>query len=106
MYTNTFGQLCIVIYRNSPAVHRPGKLIDIKTVKKLKLKITYWRQLIGYLTLIGLSEGKDLSRIDEIGIYFSRYGEIWTYPVSKIYNSSNFNKFKEWFYEEVIKENN
>jgi len=74
-------------------------LIDIKTVKDLKLKREYWRQLIGYLVLADLAEDEwiDLPEMSQIGIYYSRHGELWSYPAAKVYEHENYDQFKAYF---------
>ncbi|MGE3465685.1 MAG: hypothetical protein AB7J13_02025 [Pyrinomonadaceae bacterium] len=79
-------------------------LIDIKTTKLLTLKRSDLNQLICYyvLSLIGgISERVSGERIKRIGIYFSRYGLLWTSDLSELGDSKKFEGFKEWLIKYV-----
>ncbi len=54
-----------------------NRLIDIKTTKHFRLPLDYWAQIVGYLVL-ARRKGIKLNRV---GIYFSRYGKLWTVDV-------------------------
>ena len=75
-------------------------LIDIKTVKNLKVDRSIFNQLIGYYTLyrIGGIRGMPSSnQINKLGVYFSRHGYLHTYQVEDIINESTYLDFIEWF---------
>lgn len=76
-------------------------LIDIKTTKHLKLQRDYLNQLICYyvLSLMGGVNGKEKCMpIKRIGIYFARYGELWTVPLSDLGHTDQFHDFKNWLF--------
>lgn len=63
-----------------------GTLVDIKTVKELKLKLSDCDQLAGYYLLSrigGLDGNLDAEPIDRLGIYFSRFGQLWTISIEE-----------------------
>ena len=66
-------------------------LIDIKTVKYLKLSRPDFNQLIGYYILY------------KIGIYFSRYGYLHIINLVDVINNNTFPEFIERFKEEAMK---
>ena len=75
-------------------------IIDIRTVKDLKVTRRFYNQIIGYYILltIGRIKGLDSSRrIAKIGFYFSRYGILYTIPSSTIENIPHLDSFIEWF---------
>lgn len=75
-------------------------LIDIKTTVNLKLSREYFNQLICYyiLSLIGgINENHEEKSIENIGIYFSRHGILWTIPISELGDSQKFESFRKWF---------
>jgi len=74
-------------------------LIDIKTTKHLEIDRAHINQLLCYYlaSLIGGVNGKPPEHpIKNIGIYFSRYGVLWTIPLWKFGNDFQFHKFKGW----------
>jgi len=90
-----------------------GLLLDIKTTKKLRLNISYWRKLVAYATfwkasneMRGLFEEVNTSvpAVDSVGIYYSRYGLIWEVPTERIYTKDKYKKFQDWFLNNAIEE--
>jgi hypothetical protein len=73
-------------------------LIDIKTTQSGKLDIGQFHQLIGYYILnhIGAISGKHDIRINRLGVYYSRYGELLTFP-SAILRNDRFPQLVDWF---------
>lgn len=83
-----------------------NKLIDLKTTINPRFKVLYWRQLVGYLALIDvhidrndLIQGVGISKIDKIGIYFSRNSQIREFDASRIYDDRRFRELKEYILE-------
>lgn len=72
-------------------------LIDIKTTTKGKMDRSHFNQLIGYFILneLGKVNGKKI-KINRLGIYFSRYGELLTFPAETVVGDK-FPDFVEWF---------
>ncbi len=80
-------------------------LIEIKTVKELKFKREYYDQLIGYYILKeigGIYKLRKSTRINRLGVYYSRHAILQTIPISTIEDNPNFKKFIEWFKKEAI----
>ena len=55
-------------------------LLDIKTTKYLKLTAGQLRQLVGYY-ILNVREKHLLGHIKRLGIYYSRYGVLYTFPI-------------------------
>ncbi len=55
-----------------------GCLIDIKTTTGQKVEAKYLRQLVGYLLL----DYDDALHIESVGIYMTRQGELFTWPIA------------------------
>jgi hypothetical protein len=75
-------------------------IIEIKTVKDFKLDRRYYNQLIGYylLSRIGGIDGYDKKlKINNLGIYFSRYATFVTFKISKIMKGVDEDEFMSWF---------
>lgn len=80
-------------------------LIDIKTTKYLSLSQNMFNQVIGYYLLYkkgGFGREKDIN-IKYLGIYFSRYGFLFKFPVSGILNLKKINFYTDFFIEEARK---
>ena len=74
-------------------------LLDIKTVKALEIKRDYFNQLIGYYILftIGGMDDISLDRIENLGLFFSRYSVLYTFPIDTFTGNPNFGEFVNWF---------
>ena len=80
------------------------KLIDVKTTKKLELPLSYFCQIIGYLLLHrigGTSSCSGEFEIEQLGIYYSRYGYLFSFNVKDLINDNSLNKFTNWFENHV-----
>lgn len=75
----TFGQTSHDIGGADADLILDDKLIDIKTIKNLEFDRETFRQLIGYY-LLNLREDEILGEINHLGIYYSRFGLIFTFP--------------------------
>lgn len=76
-----------------------GTLIEIKTVQQLLIRPKYIHQLIGYylLSLIGgIDSAPDLT-LERVGIYFSRYGYLFTAPIHSIVDEDELPELRDWF---------
>jgi hypothetical protein len=62
-----------------------GRIIDIKTTKHLKFEKEYFRQLVGYY-ILNKREHNLYGNIKTLGIYFSRFGMLYEFPVPKMNN--------------------
>ena len=60
-----------------------GRLIDVKTTKELKFKREYFRQLVGY-HILNMRENNMYGNIESLGIYFSRFGIMFTFPTPEM----------------------
>ena len=83
-----------------------NELIDIKTTMSPEFKRDYFNQLIGYYTLYKLGGIPDTPepKIENLGIYYSRYGELYTLPVVDVIQASKFPSFMEWFKERAAQQ--
>jgi len=76
------------------------KLIDIKTTKKLELKLNDFCQVIGYLLLhiiSGIDGSKELLKINQLGIYYSRYAYLFLFNIQDLIDDHALRRFAEWF---------
>lgn len=77
-----------------------NKLIDIKTTKKLEPESLHdFCQVIGYLLLhriSGINEIKELE-INQLGIYYLRYGYLFLFNTKDLIDDNSLEKFTEWF---------
>ena len=80
-------------------------LIDIKTVKNLKVDREIFNQLIGYYTLYrigGIQGMPPNNQINRLGVYFSRHGYLHTYRVEDLINESTYLNFIAWFKKRAL----
>ena len=63
-------------------------LLDIKTSKNLATKRAMFDQLVAYFML---SKIQGLYEIENIGIYFARFGEIWLISVDQLFSGHDIN---------------
>lgn len=76
------------------------KLIDIKTTKKLEFSLSDFCQVVGYLLLHrigGVTSHNEDFRIEQLGIYYSRYGYMFLFNVKDLINNKSLDKFTKWF---------
>ena len=73
-------------------------LVDIKTTKSAKFTRNQFNQLIGYYILhdIGGIDGDYNLTITTLGVYYSRYGELCTFPVAPLIGRG-YSSFVNWF---------
>lgn len=96
----TFGAASKLVGDADADIIIDNTLIEIKVVRELKLKREYLNQLLGYyiLSLIsGINENPEVKPIENIGVYFARFGVLWTIPLSKLGDEKKYDDFKDWF---------
>ena len=95
----TFGKASELVGGADADILLDDTLIDIKTVKRLELRRRDFNQLVGYyiLFLLGGIDMAPLTKIEKIGVYFSRYGILHTIPVKSFATDPKFPAFVEWF---------
>ncbi len=79
-------------------------LIDVKTTKSGKLDVSQFHQLVGYyiLTQIGGVNGNRSRQINQLAVYYSRYGELLTFPVIVLLNA-RFPQLVKWLRDKMKK---
>lgn len=83
-----------------------SKLIEIKTVKSASRLREYVKQLIGYYLLLQIGSVSNISfnvKIDQIGIYFSRFNKMIYYNIKDFFQTKTKEKeYIEWFKERIM----
>jgi len=103
----TFGKASKLIGGADADLVIDNLLIDIKTTAKLEFKRDHFNELIGYYTLYkigGIPDAPVEPKMENLGIYYSRYGELYTFPVTSVIPLSKFPSFVEWFKERAAQE--
>ena len=103
----TFGEASELIGGADADLVMDNVLIDIKTATQLELKRDHFNELIGYYTLYkigGIPDAPVEPNIENLGIYYSRYGELYTFPVTDAIPAGKFPFFKEWFKDRAAQE--
>lgn len=96
----TFGKASRLVGGADADIIIDNMLIDIKTTKNLEFTLNYFCQIIGYLLLqrIGGIDGeKQKIEINKLGIYYSRFGYLFTIDVKTIIDSSSLQEMTAWF---------
>jgi hypothetical protein len=110
VYLNpTFGAGSMIVGGADADLIIDDTLIDVKVTKFLKLDREYLNQLIGYylLSLIGgVNNNPKDPPIKNIGIYFARYGILWTIPLKALGTKKKFEEAKVWFKDMVLSRRN
>ncbi|WP_287999504.1 hypothetical protein [Acidiphilium sp.] len=65
-------------------------LLDVKTSKNLATKRAMFDQLVAYFML---SKIQGLYEIENVGIYFARFGEIWSISVDQLFSGHDLNSY-------------
>lgn len=102
----TFGDASILVNGADADIFIDETLIDIKTVKNIAITSEYMFQLIGYFLLSKLDKIDEVPKkytIKNVGIYFSRYGELITFPVEQLLEMKKLDEFKKAFTTEINK---
>ena len=77
-----------------------GTLIDVKTTKFLRLDRATFNQLVGYYLLhrIGGIDGcRKNHRIEKLGVYYSRYGVLFSFPARQVVQDKRLPSLLRWF---------
>ena len=96
----TFGSASTLVDGADADLIIDESIIDIKTIKDLKLERSAFDQIMGYYVLHLLGEVGTLSpkpHISKVAIYFSRYGYLHQMSLSEIVNPATFPAFLRWF---------
>ncbi|MGQ9848264.1 MAG: hypothetical protein ACUVQP_12295 [Bacteroidales bacterium] len=96
----TFGEASKLVGGADADLLIDDMLIDIKTTKNLELDRDTFNQLVGYYILFKIG-GIDISsykkKIKKIGIYYSRYGELYTITIETVIDEKRLPSFIKWF---------
>lgn len=84
-------------------------LIDIKTTKNLAFTRKYFNQLMGYYVLFKMRnctiDGLEHKPwVKNLGVYYSRFGYLFTFPIKPIISSKALIEFQKWFRDRAKKE--
>lgn len=97
----TFGEASQLVSGADIDLLIDDRLLDIKTTKKCEITRDMFNQIIGYYILgkIGGIGGDYLNipTVNEIGIYFSRFGKNHLFKVDEITDRDKLQPFIDWF---------
>jgi len=103
----TFGKASQLVGGADADIIIDDMLIDIKTTKNIEFTLHYFCQVIGYLLLYrisGIDGEEQKTEINRLGIYYSRYGYLFTFDVKNLIDNKSLEEITIWF-ETKIKEN-
>ena len=96
----TFGNASILVGGADADFVIDDMLIELKTTKRHELQRKHFNQLIGYYCLhqIGRIRGAPKNhKILRFGVYYSRFGYLWTLDVRDVIDKKKFPPFLKWF---------
>lgn len=103
----TFGEGSILVLGADADIVQDGIIIDIKTTSKIVFSQQYFKQLVGYYLLGrigGIHVGDDYvdgEEIEELAIYYSRYGYIFRFRIADIIDEGKIENVTELFRENI-----
>jgi len=96
----TFGKGSSMFMGADADIIIDNKLIDVKTTKNLKIDRSQINQLLCYAIasrIGGINDDEQLkNEIQQVGIYFSRYGQLWMISLNEFGTEEKFKEFEEW----------
>jgi hypothetical protein len=94
----TFGDASLKVGGADADFIIDGCMVDIKTTKSARFTRDQFNQLVGYYILhdIGGIDGDRNITITSLGVYYSRYGKLCTFPVAPLIGKE-FSSFVKWF---------
>jgi hypothetical protein len=81
-------------------------LVEVKTTKEHELQRNHFNQLIGYYCLQQIGRMRGAPKNHEIlrfGVYYSRFGYLWTLDAKDVIDTKKFRPFLKWFRRELVK---
>ena len=103
----TFGAASLLVGGADADLVIDNTIIDIKTTKKPTLQSNHFFQIVGYCILSrlgGIDGMPEEYRINQVGIYSSRYGRLLLFRLDEIADETKFRSFSEWFVERAEQE--
>lgn len=108
LYLNpTFGKASHAVGGADADVVIDNMVVELKTIKRQRPKISMFRQLVGYALFAqryGMNREGMQADVDRVAIYFSRAGELRTWPLSEILDLHAADKVVEYlmsFHERI-----
>ena len=94
----TFGDASLEVGGADADFIIDGCMVDIKTTKSARFTRDQFNQLVGYYILhdIGGIDGDRNITITSLGVYYSRYGELCTFPIAPLIGKE-YSAFVKWF---------
>ncbi len=98
----TFGEASMKVGGADVDLIIGNTMIDIKTTKEMKLDEYLWSQIAGYLVLADEAHRNEgtLPNIENLGLYFSRYGYLWKIKAGYVRENRNYEEVKKKLLEQ------
>jgi hypothetical protein len=97
----TFEQVSAWFYGAKADLITGDMLVDIKTTGKDTIRSAYLNQILGYYLLARWQRRMDpgFPVIRRLGIYFARFGQLWSLETSEWTEHPMFPAVEEWFFQ-------
>ena len=99
----TFGETSRMVGGADADLIIGDMLVDIKTTKSDTIKSEYINQLLGYFLLARKERNSDkmFPVISRLGLYYSRYGYLYSFEASAWMEHPAFAETEEWFFTNI-----
>jgi hypothetical protein len=100
----TFGKASMLVGGADADFVFDDMLVEVKTTKKYELQRDHFNQLVGYYCLheIGHIRGSPKNfKIQRFGVYYSRFGYLWSLRTEDVIDKKRFGPFLKWFRREL-----
>jgi hypothetical protein len=100
----SFGRYSHAVHGADADLVVADMLIDIKTTQEMKAPLEHLRQLCGYFLLARAFRKDDSSfpEITRLGIYFPRFGHVWSFPAVWLTSQLRFPETEAWFLSQLM----
>jgi hypothetical protein len=101
----TFGKASTLVGGADADFIIDDMLVEVKTTKEHELQRNHFNQLVGYYCLheIGHISGSPKKfKIQRFGVYYSRFGYLWTLRTEDVIDKKRFVPFLKWFRRELV----
>lgn len=99
----TFGAASLMVGGADADMVIDEMIIEVKTTKSFKLERDHFHQLIGYYILHEIAgvdsgtTGHDKPAITKLGVYFARFGYLYSIAVRDVIRAETFPSLLDWF---------
>ncbi len=101
----TFGRYSVAVGGADADLVIGDTLLDFKATQDAKVSLEFLRQLCGYFLLArGMRQDEPrFPAIEQLGIYFPRFGFVWRFPATLLTSHPAFAATEQWFIQQAMR---